>query len=229
MSYNIQDVKQDDDELTELKPSMLDDKNDDEILDKIREFSNDKEWRRLIYLLLVMLSIVPILAESLDLVGKWNSSAKYKGNQFCDSSKECVVGLVACILILLPIIFRTVSFACGKEVESFACRIFILFAVAIGNIVLFAIILVISGDGNEELVCVEILEGGDKYCRIQYFGTQFLSVMVIVPAWVEFVMINRWDATTTQYYVMNRQIWFCIGLLVMSVCTVVNILGNKKK
>eukprot|EP01084_Bolivina_argentea_P154992 270148_1 len=238
MSYNIQDAKQND----ESKQPLLDDnKNDDEIVNKIREFSNDKEWRRLIYLLLVMLSIVPILAESLDLVGKWNSSAKYKGNQFCDSNNECVLGLAGCVLILVPILVPIICrmflfmlkkkklFTCGKEVESFACRIFILLPVAIGIIFLLsAIIVVISGDGNEELVCVEILEGGDKYCRIQYFGTQFLSVMVIVPAWVEFLMMNRWDATTTQYYVMNRQIWFCIGLLVMSVCTCINLLENKK-
>eukprot|EP01084_Bolivina_argentea_P154994 270152_1 len=236
MSYNIQDVKQND----ESKQLLLDDntndnemipnKNDDEIINKIREFSNDKEWRRLIYLLLVMLSIVPILAESVDSLFRWKSSGIYKGNQFCDSDKECVVGLTGCVLILVPIICRIVLFACGKEVESFACRIICSSVVVwIGNGVLLAAILtVVFGDGNKELACVAILKGYKNYCLTQHFGTKFLSVMVIVAACVEFGMMNRWDATTTQYYVMNRQIWFCIGLLVMSVCTVVNLLGNKK-
>ena len=63
-----------------------------------------------------------------------------------------------------------------------------------------------------------------QLCRIQYFGQQILYPLLIYCAIIDFA--NIWDDGNVKKYQLNRLIWFSLALLISSLCTFINLLGN---
>lgn len=105
----------------------------------------------------------------------------------------------------------------------------------IGNSFLFITICIMTFKADGEHQETEYLnecffwatkDGERQLCRIQYFGTQILYPLLIYCAIVDFA--NIWDDRNNKKYLLNRLVWFSSALLLSSLCTLINLIGNSR-
>eukprot|EP01084_Bolivina_argentea_P033266 61556_1 len=197
----------------------------------IRELLDNREWRAMFYSSLIILSIFPILVDTVDLFNK--GVDKYTGNEFCNGEMECSIALAGIILMVISIfvLVRTILY------DTFSAYVIIKKNIAvsllfIGNSFLFITILIMTfksdGDTKNLNVCFvwATTDAEKKLCHVQYFGTQIIYPLLIYCAVVDFA--NIWDELEKKKYLLNRLIWFSSALLISSFCTVINLIGNNK-
>eukprot|EP01084_Bolivina_argentea_P066782 121760_1 len=179
----------------------------------IKTLFSKRELRGHIYLILILLSFIPIAANTLDVI--YND---YDGNRFCGTRHSCGMGLASSIFVAMGIGLR---YLWSKRTYKMYMSFLIL-----GTMLLIITIVTVTVEGNENSICHKLFIQNNKKeqakipCSVRYMAVEILCVFSVIPAVIDFA--EYWaENMHKKKYIEIRVIWFSIGLLISSLLTII--------
>eukprot|EP01084_Bolivina_argentea_P034111 63121_1 len=164
--------------------------------DKIKSFCKDSDWRRFIYVLLIMFAILPAMADAFDVFVSHRDPEKidmenYDSDEFCDDQQSCTYGFIACAMIVTAMLLSILT-CCrsGSFDHPRVLRYILMFLLVIGDVVFVASIILTWINTNKHTACYRYVKTSldknkckrcdFKYCKVQYFGEGVSEAVVVI-------------------------------------------------